>query len=150
MLELEDVRKFLSSETGLATISTVQNDGRVLSSIANCGIIRHPLTNEDCVALVSMGKAARLRHVRRGSEMTVAVRRGWNWVAVTGKADLIGPDDQATGIDDEKLRLLLREIYEAAGGEHAYFEEYDREMIRSRRAAVLVVPTRIIGNLPNA
>ena len=82
--------------------------------------------------------------------MTVAVRRGWNWVAVTGKADLIGPDDQAAGIDDEKLRLLLREIYEAAGGKHADFEEYDREMVRSRRAAVLVVPARIIGNLPNA
>ena len=50
MSQLEDVRRFLATETGLATISTVQNDGRVLSSIANCGVIPQPLTGEDCVA----------------------------------------------------------------------------------------------------
>ncbi|MEC8828417.1 MAG: pyridoxamine 5'-phosphate oxidase [Actinomycetota bacterium] len=150
MSQLEDVRRFLATETGLATISTVQNDGRVLSSIANCGVIPHPLTGEDCVALVSMGSASRLQHVRRGSEVTIAVRRGWSWVAVTGKTDLIGPDDPAEGIGDEELRLLLRRIFEAAGGEHEDFDEYDREMVRSRRAAVLVAPIRIIGNHPTA
>ena len=36
---IEDLKKFLSSETGLATVSTVQKDGRVLSSIVNCGVI---------------------------------------------------------------------------------------------------------------
>ena len=150
MCQLEDVRRFLATVPGLATISTVPNDGRVLSSIANCGVIPHPLTGEDCVALVSMGSAARLQHVRRGSEVTIAVRRGWSWVAVTGKADLIGPDDPAEGIGDEELRLLLRRIFEAAGGEHEDFDEYDREMVRSRRAAVLVAPIRIIGNHPTA
>ena len=150
MSQLNDVRRFLADETGLATISTVQEDGRVLSSIANCGIISHPLTGHECVALVSMGKAARLKHVRRGSEVTISIRRGWNWVAVTGKADLIGPDDEAAPIDAEALRLLLREIYQAAGGSHDDFEEYDSEMIRSRRAAVLVTPTRIIGNHPTS
>ena len=150
MSQLEDVRRFLATETGLATISTVQNDGRVLSSIANCGVIPHPLTGEDCVALVSMGSAARLQHVRRGSEVTIAVRRGWSWDAVSGKTDLIGPDDPAEGIGDEELRLLLRRIFEAAGGEHEDFDEYDREMVRSRRAAVLVAPIRIIGNHPTA
>ena len=66
MLVLEDVTQFLASETGLATISTTQMDGRVLSSIANCGVIQNPLTGADCVALVSTGRAARLDHVRRG------------------------------------------------------------------------------------
>ncbi|MEC7827701.1 MAG: pyridoxamine 5'-phosphate oxidase [Actinomycetota bacterium] len=149
MSQLDDVRKFLADETGLATISTTQQDGRVLSSIANCGVIAHPVTGDECVALVSMGKAARLKHVRRGSEVTISIRRGWNWIAVTGKADLIGPDDNAESIDAEALRLLLREIYQAAGGSHNDYEEYDSEMIRSRRAAVLVAPTRIIGNHPN-
>jgi len=114
MLGLEDVTQFLASETGLATISTTQIDGRVLSSIANCGVIQNPLTGSDCVALVSAGRAARLDHVRRGSEVTIAVRRGWNWLAVTGKADLIGPSDPASGFDAEALRLLLREIYETS------------------------------------
>ena len=150
MLVLEDVRQFLASETGLATISTTQNDGRVLSSIANCGIVQNPLTGTDCVALVSAGKAARLGHVRRGSEVTIAIRRGWNWLAVTGAADLIGPSDPAAGIDAEALRLLLREIYKAAGGTHDDFEEYDRTMIKDRRTAVLVDPVRIIGNRPTA
>ena len=150
MTQLNNVRRFLADETGLATISTVQDDGRVLSGIANCGIIPHPLTGHECVALVSMGKAARLKHVRRGSEVTISIRRGWNWVAVTGKADLIGPDDEADSIDADALRLLLREIYQAAGGTHDDFEEYDSEMIRSRRAAVLVAPTRIIGNYPSS
>lgn len=149
MSDLDDVKKFLSDETGLATISTVQADGRVLSSIANCGVIVHPVTGTECVALVSMGSAGRLKHVRRGSEVTIAIRRGWNWVAVTGKADLIGPDDQQHNFDTEKLRLLLREIYIAAGGQHDDFDEYDREMVRSQRAAVLVAPTRIIGNHPS-
>ena len=148
MPELNDVRQFLATETGLATISTTQKDGRVLSSIANCGVIQHPLTGADCVALVSAGGAARLGHVRRGSEVTIAIRRGWNWLAVTGQADLIGPSDPATGIDVEELRLLLREIYEAAGGIHDDFEEYNREMVRGGRTAVLVEPARIISNRP--
>ena len=87
-------------------------------------------------------RASRLRGNDRNS--------AWlNWVAVTGKADLIGPDDQQHNFDTEKLRLLLREIYIAAGGQHDDFDEYDREMVRSQRAAVLVAPTRIIGNHPS-
>ena len=68
---------------------------------------------------------------------------------MTGKAQLIGPDDRVDKIDSEGLRLLLREIYIAAGGHHDDFEEYDREMVRSRRTAILVEPTRIIGNQPS-
>ena len=149
MSDLDDVKRFLADETGLATISTVQADGRVLSSIANCGVIMHPIKATECVALVSMGSAGRLKHVRRESEVTITIRRGWNWVSVTGEADLIGPDDQEHNFDAETLRLLLREIYIAAGGQHNDFDEYDQEMVRSRRAAVLVAPTRIIGNHPS-
>lgn len=148
MPDLDDVQHFLSEETGLATVSTTQADGRVLSSVANCGVIDHPLTGRPCVALVSLGRAARLGHVRRGSHVTIAVRRGWAWVAVTGPADLIGPDDPATGIDDEALRVLLRAVYAAAGGVHEDLDQYDRAMRAERRTAVLVSPERIIGNVP--
>lgn len=150
MPDLEDVKKFLAKETGLATISTTQADGRVLSSIANCGVVDHPVTGKTCVALVSVGGAARLGHVRRGSEVTIAVRRGWTWVGVTGPADLIGPDDPAEGIDAEALRLLLREIFQSAGGTHDDFDEYDRAMVESARTAIFVSPDRIIGNSPSA
>lgn len=46
----------------------------------------------------------------------------------------------------ERLRLLLREIYQAAGGDHDDWAEYDRAMQRQRRTAVLVTPDRIYGN----
>lgn len=150
MPNLEDVETFLAEETGLATISTTQADGRVLSSIANCGVIDHPLTGTPCVALVSTGRAARLNHVRRGSQITIAIRRGWNWLSVTGPADLIGPADPADGVDAEALRLLLREIYAAAGGTHDDLDEYDRIMVQDGRTAVLVSPDRIIDNTPTA
>ena len=150
MPNLDDVKKYLADETGLATISTTQADGRVLSSIANCGVIDHPLTGEPCVALVSMGRAARLAHVRRGSRVTIAIRRGWNWISVTGPADLIGPADPADSVDAEALRLLLREIYAAAGGRHDDLDEYDRVMAEDARTVVLVSPERIIGNAPRA
>lgn len=148
MANLDDVRSFLADETGLATVSTVQADGRVLSSVVNCGVIDHPVSGESVVALVSVGAAARLGHIRRGSEVTVSVRRGWSWVSVTGGAELIGPDDAAAGIDDEGLRLLLRNVFTAAGGTHDDFNEYDRAMLTERRTAILVTPTRILGRTP--
>ena len=146
MPDLNGVRDFLAQETGLATVSTTQADGRVLSSVTNCGVVEHPVTGDPCVALVSMGSAARLAHIRRGSEVTIAIRRGWSWISVTGPADLVGPADQHPAVDAERLRLLLREIFEAAGGTHDDFDEYDRVMAAERRVAVLVAPERILGN----
>ena len=146
MPDLEAVKTYLADETGLAVISTTQADGRVLSSVANCGVIDHPVTREPVVALVSRGRAARLGHIRRGSEVTIAIRRGWTWVSVTGPADLIGPADPSDEVGPEGLRLLLREIFTAAGGTHEDFDEYDRVMAEEGRTAVLVSPDRIIGN----
>lgn len=146
---IQEVRSFLGDEHGLATVSTTQADGRVLSSVANCGVMAHPVTGEACVALVSRGDAARLGHIRRGSEVTVLVRRGWAWRAVTGPADIIGPDDNVhssgTTFDAETLRLLMRQVYQAAGGDHDDYDEYDRVMATERRAAVFVSAVRILG-----
>jgi hypothetical protein len=64
---------------------------------------------------------------------------------VEGPTEIIGPDDPADGIGPERLRLLLREIFSAAGGTHDDFEEYDRVMVAERRAAVLVTPERVFG-----
>jgi PPOX class probable F420-dependent enzyme len=145
MPDIEDVRSYLAQEHGLAVVSTTQADGRVLSSVVNCGVIDHPTTGDPCVALVARGDAARLTHIRRCSQVTIAIRRGWTWLSVTGPADLIGPDDLPNGIDAEGLRLLLREVFQAAGGTHDDYDEYDRVMADDARVAVLVAPERILG-----
>jgi hypothetical protein len=59
---------------------------------------------------------------------------------------LIGPDDPRPGVDGERLRLLLREVFVAAGGSHDNWADYDRVMAEQRRAVVLITPTRIYGN----
>ena len=147
MADLDDVRDFLADEHGLAVVSTTQADGRVLSSVVNCGVTPHPVTGTETVALVSRGGAARLAHVRRGSEVTIAAQRSWRWIAVTGACDLIGPDDPVEEIAGDRLRVLLREVFQAAGGTHDDWDEYDRVMAEDRRCCMFVAPTRIIGQV---
>ena len=137
--------RMLRDEHGLAVVSTVRHDGRVLSSVVNAGVMDHPVTGVPTVAFVSRGDAARLAHLRRGCEPTIAVRRGWEWAAVTGSADLIGPDDPADGFDGERVRLLLRDVFRAAGGTHGDFDEYDRVMAAEHRTAVFVTIGRVLG-----
>lgn len=146
MASLDTVRSFLTEEHGLAVVSTVQADGAVLSTVVNCGIIDHPVTHEPRLALVSLGGAARLRHIRHGSPVTAAIRRGWNWVSVTGAAELIGPDDNAHGLDPDRIRILLRDIFTAAGGDHDDWHTYDQTMRDQARTAVLITPARIRSN----
>ena len=61
-----------------------------------------------------MGGSRKLANFRVRPETTIVARVGWEWIAVEGAAEIIGPDDPAPGIDDEALRLLLRAIFTAA------------------------------------
>jgi hypothetical protein len=49
-------------------------------------------------------------------------------------------------VDAERLRVLLREIFKAAGGRHDDWDTYDRTMAEERRAAVLIAAQRIYSN----
>ena len=146
MGSIDDVQRFLGQETGLATVSTIQKDGRILSSVVNCGVLPHPITQELCVAFVSAGNAARLKHIERGSEVTVAIRREWKWVSVSGEADLFGPKYLPENFDPEQLRILLRDVFISAGGVHDDFEEYDKVMASDKRVVVCVEIEQIRGN----
>lgn len=146
MPSIDDVERFMADEHGLVVVSTASADGRVLSSVVNCGVMAHPTTGARVLGFVSGGGAVRNRHIRHGAPVTVVARRGWRWVGVTGPAELIGPDDPAEGFDPDRVRLLLREVFRAAGGTHDDYDEYDRVMLADRRVAVFVTPARVLGN----
>ena len=146
MVSLPDVQSFLNSENGLATVSTIQIDGGILSSVVNCGVVTHPRTKDLCVAFVSVGEAARLKHIQRGSKVTISIRRGWKWVSVTGNAALFGPENISNSLSAESLRLLLRDVFVAAGGKHDNFEEYDQVMASEKRVVLCIEIERILGN----
>jgi PPOX class probable F420-dependent enzyme len=97
------------------------------------------------VGFVTYGKA-KLGNLRARPQITVTFRAGWQWAAVEGRAQIIGPDDPAPGVDEEGLRLLRRQVFTAAGGTHDDWDEYDRVMAEQRRAVVLVTPTRVYSN----
>ncbi len=145
MTSLVQLGDLLVDEHGLAVVSTARRDGSVLSSVVNAGVMDHPVDKERCVAFVSRGDAARLAHIRRGAPVTITVRRGWRWAGATGQGELIGPDDPVAGFDADRLRLLLRDVYQAAGGDHDNYAEYDRVMADERRVAVFVRPERFSG-----
>jgi PPOX class probable F420-dependent enzyme len=143
---IDDVRTLVALDNGLASVSTVRPDGSLQSTVVNAGVIPHPLNGRLVAAFVARGATRKLDHLRQDPRATLLWRAGWAWATVEGAAELVGPDDPMAGLNEEALRLLLREIYEAAGGVHEDWAEYDRVMAAERRVAVLVTPTRIYQN----
>jgi PPOX class probable F420-dependent enzyme len=139
---IEEFERLVPGDHGLVVVSTRRADGTIQSSVVNAGVIAHPVTGARVVGLVSRGDAHRIRNLRERPYASVVIRVGWQWAGVEGPAELAGPDDPMAGVDAERLRLLLREIFTAAGGAHDDFDTYDRVMREERRAAVLVTPGR--------
>jgi PPOX class probable F420-dependent enzyme len=131
---------------GLCVLSTSRRDGSIQSSVVNAGVLDHPLRGEPVVGLVATGGARKLHHLRTDPRATIVARAGWRWAAVEGDVEIIGPDDPHPDVDRDALRLLLRDVFAAAGGTHEDWETYDRVMADERRAAVLVTPRRVYSN----
>jgi PPOX class probable F420-dependent enzyme len=145
MTTLDDAVELGAREHGLAVISTLRADGTIHSSVVNAGVMRHPLVEHPVLGFVTYGKV-KLANLRARPQLTATFRSGWQWLAVEGDAELIGPDDPHAEIDAERLRLLLRQAFSAAGGRHDNWAEYDRVMIEQGRTLVLIEPTRIYGS----
>jgi hypothetical protein len=114
--------------------------------VVNAGVLQHPVTNETVVGMVIRGGTRKLAMLRNRPYANVVVRAGWQWSAAEGSVELIGPIDPYEGIDRERLRILLREIFTAAGGTHDDFDAYDQVMREEGRTAVLVSPDRVYSN----
>lgn len=143
---LTDLQALLAQEDGLAVVCTTRRDGGTQASVVNVGVLPDPQSSEEIVAFVARGYAVKLAHLRRDPRVTVVARSGWQWVAVEGRAQIVGPDDDLDGVPPEKVPTLLRDVFRAAGGTHDDWAEYDRVMLEDRRAAVLVQPGQIYSN----
>lgn len=145
MTTLDDVADIARREQYLAVVSTVRADLSVQASLVNAGFLDHPVTGERVLGFVTYGRA-KLGNLRARPRLAATFRSGWHWATVEGEVELIGPHDPHEAFDAERLRLLLREIFVAAGGTHDDWDEYDRTMVADGRGAVLVVPDRVYSN----
>jgi PPOX class probable F420-dependent enzyme len=139
---LQEFARLVDGDHGLVVVSVLRPDGTIQSSVVNAGVLPHPVTGAHVVGLVSRGDAHRLAYLRAQPRATVVVRAGWQWASAEGPVELAGPDDLMPGVDAERLRLLLREIFTAAGGTHDDWDTYDRIMAEERRTAVMLTPER--------
>jgi PPOX class probable F420-dependent enzyme len=146
MADIEAFGRLIAGDHGLVVVSTLRDDGTIASSVVNAGLLPHPVTGRAVVGMVLIGGTRKLDHLRKRPYANVVVRAGWQWAAAEGRIELAGPDDPMPGIDAERLRLLLREIFTAAGGTHEDFGTYDRVMREERRAAVFLHPERVYSN----
>ena len=146
MADIEDFRRLVAGDHGLVVVSAVRDNGTISSSVVNAGVLAHPLAGETVVGMVVRGGTKKLDYWRKRPYANVVIRSGWQWAAAEGRVSLVGPDDPDPGVDAERLRLLLREIFTAAGGTHDDFDTYDAVMRAERRTAVFVQPERVYAN----
>lgn len=146
MADLELVRRLVAADHGLAVVGTTRADGTIQASLVNAGVLTDPDGGADVVGFVARGATHKLANLQARPRASVVFRVGWEWVAVEGPVTIIGQDVSAGGNDPERLRMLLRDVFKAAGGTHDDWDEYDRVMRDERRVVVLVTPERISTN----
>jgi len=146
MTDIGDFSRLAAREAGLVVVSTLRDDATIQSSLVNAGVLGHPVSDEPVVGFVSRGDSHKLNYLRARPRVTIVARAGWEWVAVEGAVALIGPGDPQPNFDAEQLRVLLRDIFTAAGGTHDDWDAYDKVMADERRTAVLVKPERAYSN----
>ncbi len=144
--DLAEVRRLLGVDSGLSVVSVVRPDGTVSSSVVNAGPLPHPVSGHTVLGFVVRGESYKHRRLRVEPRLTVTVQVGWEWQAVDGVAELIGPLDPHPNVDVD-VPALLRDVFRAAGGTHPDWAVYDRVMAAEERTAVLVTPARVYGNI---
>jgi hypothetical protein len=144
---IEKVRDLASREAGLAVVLTYRADGTGQASVVNAGVIGHPDTGEHVVAFVSRGGARKLSNLRARPGLLVVFRSGWEWMAVEGSAEIVGPAGHDEGPDRSAVLSLVRQIYAAAvGGAPEDWAELDDVFVTEGHTAVLVHPRRVYSN----
>jgi PPOX class probable F420-dependent enzyme len=146
MTDLAGFAGLVRRDHGLSVVSTVRADGTIQSSVVNAGVLAHPVTGTPVIGFTTRSGTAKLANLRARPRASIVVRAGWEWAAAEGPAGLCGPDDPMPGIDANALRVLLRDVFTAAGGTHDDWARYDAVMAQEGRAAVLLAPERLYSN----
>jgi PPOX class probable F420-dependent enzyme len=143
MTDLANFVGLVHRDHGLSVVSTLRADGTIQSSVVNAGVLGHPVTGAPVVAFTTRRGAAKLANLRARPRASLVVRAGWEWAAAEGPVELAGPADELPGVDTDGLRVLLRDVFTAAGGTHDDWPAYDAVMAEEGRAVVLLTPERI-------
>ena len=135
-MEFKEALPFLG-EHHRVVVTTFRHSGAAQMSIVRGG------PYQGSMAFTARGATAKVSNLRHDPRCTVlAVTDNWrSYVTVEGKATIHGWDDTDPGT----LRVMLRAVYAAAGGQHPDLDEYDRVMKEEQRAVVLVSPERVYG-----
>ncbi len=144
MATLDDVKQLAAADQNLAVLSVARPDGSVHASVVSAGVVDDPVDGVPAVGAVVGGGTRKLQLLRDVRQATAVFKSGFQWVAVSGTVDLVGPDDGAhLGLD---VPELLRSVFRAAGGRHEDWDEFDRVMAAERRCAVFIRAERISTN----
>ncbi len=134
----QDALPFLQANHN-AVVTSTRRSGAAQMSIVTCGVYGGG------VAFTTTEGRAKLANLERDPRCTVLVARpDWSrYVVLEGTAQIRSQGSADLGL----LRATLRDVYRAASGEeHPDWDEYDRAMVRDRRAAVIVIPERVYGS----
>ncbi len=144
MANLDHVARLSTADHGLAVFTIGRPDGSVHASLVSAGVIDEPVDGLPGVAAVIGGGTVKLGLLRRVGRATLVFKDGFDWSAVAGPVRLIGPDDGAEyGLD---VPRTIRSVFEAAGGSHEDWDEFDRVMVAERRCAVFVRADAVSSN----
>ncbi|MBF6542280.1 pyridoxamine 5'-phosphate oxidase family protein [Nocardia brasiliensis] len=145
MTDLKSFAELVPVDSGLSVAVTLRPEGTPHATVVTAAVLPHPVTGADTVVFVSPSATVKLANLRADPTITLTVRAGRQWTTVEGTAQLAGPDDPDAGIDAERQRLVIRDIFAAAGVAQDW-DAYDRVMQDKRGTLVFVTPHRIYTN----
>jgi uncharacterized pyridoxamine 5'-phosphate oxidase family protein len=118
-MTIDDMLPFLESNH-LWGVTTFRKNGAAQVSILSSRVYRGK------AVFVVAGNTAKLANLKRDPRCSaLTVKADWSaYAVVEGTTEFHTWDNT----DHEELRLLLREIYKACGGDHPDYNEYDRLM----------------------
>ncbi len=137
MPSLDDLHPLLD-QSRVVVFTTYRRDGMPQQSLVTVGELNGGLA---FTTRSRNAKAYNLARDPRCAMMLVSSDRR-TFAVLDGEAEVLGPHN----LDGEALRLKLREVFQAAGGQHEDWDEYDRAMLEQRRVAVTLRPARIVGH----